>query len=70
VTDEKPGPYVAYMLRLWQVDGKMGPVWRASLESPHTGERHAFADLPALLAFLEVRTRSAPHRTSEEGEMS
>lgn len=45
--------YVAYMLRLWQAGSRDGqPVWRASLENPHTGERLAFGDTKALFAFL------------------
>lgn len=53
--DEHQG-YLAYMLRLWRVDGSQEPAWRASLESPHTGERHVFIDLGALFSFLEHRT--------------
>jgi hypothetical protein len=49
--------YLAYMLRLWQVGGEGELAWRASLESPHTGERHGFASLEALFAFLEEKTR-------------
>ena len=45
--------YLAYMLRLWQVGGEGEPVWRASLESPHTGERYGFANLESLITFLE-----------------
>jgi hypothetical protein len=48
--------YLAYMLRLWQVSSDGEPIWRASLESPHTGERHGFANLEALFAFLEKQT--------------
>lgn len=45
--------YVAYMLRLWQAGSCEGiPVWRASLENPHTGERLVFGDRKGLLAFL------------------
>ncbi len=45
--------YLAYMLRLWQAGSRDGlPVWRASLENPHTGERLVFGDGKALLAFL------------------
>jgi hypothetical protein len=44
------------MLRLWLVNGGDGRTWRASLEDPHTGERQAFAGLPALFAFLEEQT--------------
>jgi hypothetical protein len=52
---ERPG-YLAYLLRLWRVNDEEGPVWRASLESPHTGERHGFANLELLFAFLEEKT--------------
>ncbi len=48
--------YLAYMLRVWKACTDEGPIWRASLESPHTGERQAFADLTALFAFLQERT--------------
>ena len=47
--------YQAYMLRLWQDQGESGPQWRASLESPHTGERRGFASLEALFTFLRQR---------------
>jgi hypothetical protein len=41
------------MLRLWQAGSRAGlPVWRASLENPHTGERLAFGDTETLFAFL------------------
>jgi len=56
---ERPG-YLAYMLRMWQVEAEDGPVWRASLESPHTGERQGFADLEALFAFLTEKTEGTP----------
>ncbi len=54
--------YVAYLLRLWrsQTDGEA--VWRASIESPHTDERHGFANLDQLFEFLrEETTGSAVH---------
>ena len=45
--------YLAYMLRLWKAGSRGGqPIWRASLENPHTGERLAFGDTDALFAFL------------------
>jgi hypothetical protein len=47
--------YLAYMLRLWQTDDG-DPAWRASLESPHTGERRGFTDLKALFEFLKEKT--------------
>ncbi len=47
--------YQAYMLRIWQDLKEPGSVWRASLESPHTGERHGFTSLEALFDFLRQR---------------
>ena len=55
--------YLAYMLRLWQVGDEREPVWRASLENPHTGERHGFASLEALVKFLEEHTRGLERQT-------
>jgi hypothetical protein len=45
--------YVAYLLRLWQVEAEEDAPWRASVESPQTGERLGFASLDELFAFLE-----------------
>ena len=56
----KSSRYLAYMLRLWQVDRQGQPEWRASLESPHTGERLGFADMAQLLDFLQEKTRISP----------
>lgn len=53
--------YQAYMLRLWQEQDETGPAWRASLESPHTGERHGFASIEALFDFL----RGQAHQQGE-----
>ncbi len=47
--------YLSYLLRLWRV-GTEKAVWRASLESPHGGERIGFASLDALFAFLRQQT--------------
>jgi hypothetical protein len=57
--------YLAYMLRLWQVSSDGKPIWRASLESPHSGERHGFANLETLLAFLEEQTGGQPKREEQ-----
>jgi hypothetical protein len=57
--------YLSYLLRLWQAraDGEL--IWRASLESPHTGERLSFADAETLFAFLDAQTREfAPQGTA------
>lgn len=42
--------YHSYLLRLWRDDADHP--WRAALQCTATGEKRAFADLPALLAFL------------------
>ncbi len=53
------GAYLAYLLRMWLAGSRDGqPVWRASLENPHTGERLAFGDVDALFAFLAEKANS------------
>ena len=47
--------YISYLLRLWQTKNGDERVWRASLESPHTGERKSFASLTDLFDFLEQK---------------
>ena len=44
---------VSYLLRLWQAGSGGKLVWRASLESPQTGDRRGFISLVDLLTFLE-----------------
>jgi hypothetical protein len=51
--------YISYLLRLWQIRSEGEPIWRASLESPHTGERWSFANLSDLFTFLEEETSHA-----------
>jgi len=51
--------YRAYLLRLWETEDEGRCVWRASLEDPATGERHGFASLEALVAYL-VRETAPP----------
>jgi hypothetical protein len=55
---EKPRRYLSYLLRLWQANSGGELVWRASLENPHTGERHGFACLAELIAYLEDEMRN------------
>jgi len=64
----EPEPYLAYMLRLWRVDDDPRLVWRASVESPHSGERRAFANLQDLFSFLHERTEITSDRERTEGE--
>ncbi len=62
-TNEEPGVYHAYLLRLWRVQSQGQTQWRASLESPHTGERQTFTSLEQLFAFLSERCEGQPHDT-------
>ena len=50
--DKQQPDYLSYLLRLWRASGEERAVWRASLESPHTGERRGFADSTDLFTFL------------------
>ena len=54
---EQPPRYLAYLLRCWQERSQRPeylPLWRFSLEDPHSGQRRGFASLEALVAFLET----------------
>ena len=65
---EKQQAYLAYMLRLWQVGGPLSdPVWRAAVESPHTGERHVFPTLKDLFVFLAGQVAAATVCSPEMG---
>jgi len=66
MTDQQPH-YLAYMLRLWEARTGGEQVWRASLESPHTGERHGFASLQVLFTFLEQQTKSQTESIDQPG---
>ena len=51
--------YVSYLLRMWQDSGdeepspSKGAAWRATLQSPGTGERVGFSSLDDLFDFLK-----------------
>lgn len=72
MTDQE-NRYRAFMLRLYRVGASEQPDWRASLEDPHTGERHGFATLSELLDFLFAYTdqlrpvglSSSPHENPD-----
>lgn len=57
--------YLSYLLRMWQESCDGSPIWRASLESPDSGERRGFADLASLVAFLEEQTGASTEHTPE-----
>jgi hypothetical protein len=48
--------YLSYMLRLWETSNGEREIWRASLESPGSGQRRGFATLQSLIDFLEAQT--------------
>ena len=50
--------YLSYMLRLWETTNGESHVWRASLESPGSGQRRGFVSLQSLMVFLEAEMRS------------
>jgi hypothetical protein len=65
--------YFAYLLRLWRVDDDEAPVWRASLQRPGGEERHGFASLDELFAYLSgqasvdaVLVAQVPGRETED----
>jgi hypothetical protein len=49
----RPRDYIAYLLRLWRTGDSSAGVWRASLESPGSGERRGFANVQDLFEFLK-----------------
>jgi len=63
---EKYPSYFAFLLRLWNEKKAGSGVWRASLEDPHTGEQIGFANLEALLAYLENKTTKTDKVEHEE----
>jgi hypothetical protein len=58
---DKQRDYVSYLLRMWQDSGDVRThppkeaLWRASLQSPLTGERIGFRDLELLFAYLRAQ---------------
>lgn len=47
--------YLSYLLRMWQTSDGKKTVWRASLQSPISEERHGFASLEELMSFLQAQ---------------
>ena len=50
------------MLRLWETSNGETQIWRASLESPGSGQRQGFSSLQSLMAFLEAEIGSTPEQ--------
>jgi hypothetical protein len=58
MAQERPD-YLSYLLRLWRAQEKGRDVWRASLQSPQSGEQVRFATLEALIDYLRQQTAAA-----------
>jgi len=73
LTPAQPLRYLSYLLRYWEErEPKPGQpaMWRFSLEDVETGERRGFANLEALVAFLQAKMapeppEAEPHATEE-----
>jgi hypothetical protein len=52
------------LLRIWR-DDAFSP-WRALVQNPATGERHAFSSLAQLYAFLEHQAAAEPGSSGAE----
>jgi len=57
--------YLSYMLRLWETSNGEKQIWRASLESPGSGQRRGFASLQSLIDYLEAQTKDLDEEDSE-----
>ena len=56
---EKERRYIAYLVRLWQIERKGQLVWQASLEDARTSKRQGFTSVEALFDFLHRQMDSA-----------
>jgi hypothetical protein len=50
---------------LWQTSDGRETVWRASLQSPSSEERHGFADLEKLMNFLKAQAEQSEDERRE-----
>lgn len=57
--------YLSYMLRMWETSDGESQIWRASLESPGSGQRRGFADLQSLMDFLADQTERQDEHDGE-----
>ena len=65
---KRPLRYHSFILTLWTEGGALPnapPVWRISLQDPHTSERHGFKDLAELMRFLDEWTAVPPAEESD-----
>ena len=57
--------YYSYLLRMWQVPTSEEHTWRIQLENVQSGEKHGFASLEELLAYLSQVTTRENNLTGE-----
>jgi hypothetical protein len=66
--EDESDSYQVYLLRLWRARCQGQWEWRASIESPGTGECQSFASLEQLPAYLEEQcARQVPDPTTLPG---
>ena len=70
VMNDSQRSHISFLLRLWQVESQSIPVWRASLEDPATGERKGFADMEALMQYLNSVTHKMDWLESQKEQAS
>lgn len=65
---DKPPGYRSYLLRFWEERSEQPAVslWRFSLEDPRTAQRQSFANLEALIEWLQTETAHAQTSGSPE----
>jgi len=62
-------PRFVQVLTIWRerpTGGGRQAVWRFRLEDVHTGERHGFADLQALVAYLQAWLANVGPKSSDD----
>ncbi len=62
---ERPPRYHSYLLRFWEERGEEmpAPLWRFSLEDPLTEQRFGFANLEALVNWIQAQLTSTDVKT-------
>lgn len=63
-----PQEYMAYLLRLWPVQGQGKTIWRASLEDAQSSECRNFTNLADLFTYLQARTDALSNSKAEGDE--
>ncbi|OGO42302.1 MAG: hypothetical protein A2W36_00235 [Chloroflexi bacterium RBG_16_58_14] len=58
--------YLAYLVRLWQVNQNGDLTWRAYLEDAHSGESRGFTSLDGLFGFLRQRVVEYSNEAEEQ----